>query len=707
MDGRLAFARGVAASPALSISSAGTPLPAGHQVDVVGVSRRHADPSALGWAILPAPPSLDPTRARAARLVSGDGSVSSSSEPHGLAPSSCSLTGGGRLSAPSYARPRGLSLMGRAIHSARAASSSPLVTVKAEQCPDDGSSPAGSSLVHADGAASSDVPSFPRRGRHVAARANVGKRESVVPHKRAKPSGGARPAPLAPLPSGSAFKLNVGAFKRSRKGARLTAAEKAEQHSFADIQDYKKLKAARWLASCVPPALRDWMLGGELAVRQTPDEAQRDAAFEQQLLLRASTEGAACGQVRRALQKLAEFSPDDHLPAGRLLVNRCITAGAIQALDKATGSQGGATVAASLRSGFLSAQMMGFPVEADSILVDAAAPPAKKRRRENRAGSLPIKWYAQFEVAAASWPRGPRRLILRQLLLCWMMARLRFVDVMRATVSLKRVLPDGAVVVQIVTSFSKDGAPIDVYFKAEGFLGPFEWILEHLEDVSSFDGFAIPAFKCEKKRAGKLEFATELHSPARSAPKEHGIDALRFSTLVACGATEAVWKALFIKPHSAHGSASDMAAVIGPHAPPDVCMCDVDERELGHWRRLAAAMQGDGDLVLDPLITEAINHAAAVAAAPAGSAAARMAPPAMAAQDAEMRVRYTSGTNREGRTRAQVRVHLRWVTAVRRAIAHLGGWELLKGDRSDYDILENIPPLAVTEAARSSGSDEE
>ena len=37
-----------------------------------------------------------------------------------------------------------------------------------------------------------------------------------------------------------------------------------------------------------------------------------------------------------------------------------------------------------------------------------------------------------------------------------------------------------------------------------------------------------------------------------------------------------------------------------------------------------------------------------------------------------MRVRYTSGSNREGRRHAQLRVHLRWITALRRALTVFG-----------------------------------
>ena len=515
-----------------------------------------------------------------------------------------------------------------------------------------------------------------------------------------------RPA-VAPLPLpvphvDGFFSLRVEAFTRSRKGRRLTDEQKAEQRTFADVQAYRKRDAASWLASCFSPELRDYVLGGPLAVLQTPCEASRDEALTQLLVLRSSSEGAALGKVRRALKALAEFAGSNYLPASSLLLNRCVTSASIAALSAATGSQGGASVAASLRSGFKDAQILGLPVQADTLLLDAAAPPGKKQRRERRAGSIPIKWYGAFEFWAANLKPSVYRLVLRQILLTWLHARLRMVDVMRATVSLAGRAADGCPVVMIVTSFSKDGAPIDVYFRAEGILGRFEWITEHVAELArlGISGFAIPAFRCEAKRSGQIDAALEVVLPARTASKPHAIAALKaFTCQVELGADADVWKALGVLPHSGHGSPSDMVAVVGPHAPPDVAMTDVDERELGHWRRLATALSGDGPLQLEPLLEEAWSQVQQ----PQPAAA----PPAMTAQDAEMRVRYTSGTNREGRKRAQMRVHARWILAIRRGLSAAGkSWRDLVGDRSDYDILENIPPLQ-TGGAATGGSDDE
>ena len=545
-------------------------------------------------------------------------------------------------------------------------------------------------------------------------------RASRGPSRRASTKTEGPPAPakkrpvaalaLPPPPIEGFFTLDASAFARRRR--RLTQAEKELHVSYADVQNYKRSNAAAWLASIIGPKLRDHMLGGPLAVLQTPSEQDRDEALKQLLLLRASSEGAALAKVRRALAALVAFQPSDHLPASALLLNRCITSASIAALSAAKGSQGGASVASSLRSGFRDAQILGIPLQADSLLVDAAAPPGKKMRRERRAGSIPLKWYYAFEHWASSMPASFHRLVLRQVLILWLHSRLRMVDVMRASVSLSAPSTDGCPVIMVVTSFSKDGAPIDVYFRAEGFLGRWDWIDDHILDLQTHGviGFGIPAFVCPRGHAGKILAATGPCVPARTASKEHAIASLKaFTAMEPLLALPAVWLALGVVPHSGHGSPSDQLAVIGPHAPPDIAMTDVDEREMGHWRRLAKLNSGDGEIPLEPLLQEAVDaaaHRAAAAAAGAGTTR-PAAPPAMTAQDAEMRVRYTSGTNREGRKRAQVRVHERWVRAVRRGMTAFGkSWTDLRGDRSDYDVLENIPPLEAPVLGSDSDSDD-
>jgi hypothetical protein len=118
------------------------------------------------------------------------------------------------------------------------------------------------------------------------------------------------------------------------------------------------------------------------------------------------------GKARRFLEALEAMAPAAAIPAGRLLVHRTIVRGKIDALSAAVGSQGGATVGVSLRAGAKTAQDIGFPIDADNILVDSAAPPAKKQRREKRSGSAPISWYCHMEELSRSLPpRAPAHIL--------------------------------------------------------------------------------------------------------------------------------------------------------------------------------------------------------------------------------------------------------------------------------------------------------
>lgn len=188
-------------------------------------------------------------------------------------------------------------------------------------------------------------PTRPKRIlRHAAGPSGL---EGVAVGPRA-PVGGKRPLPVsAPVPGldlpvgDSRFQLLAANFVRSRKGKRLTEAQKAEQRTHDAVQGYKKEQAADWLVSVVPPALRDWMLGGDLAVAQNPDPAEREAALRTQFMHKAGSDGSALGKARRFLEALCEMMPSAAMPAGRLLVHRTIERGKLDALTAATGSQGG------------------------------------------------------------------------------------------------------------------------------------------------------------------------------------------------------------------------------------------------------------------------------------------------------------------------------------------------------------------------------
>ena len=121
----------------------------------------------------------------------------------------------------------------------------------------------------------------------------------------------------------------------------MPAEVKARLVGHGDVQGYKAEDQAAWLAACVDHELRDFILGGPLAVRQTPDADARQRALAALFVLRGGSDGSEMAKCRRALQALHDFSPRDHLPASRLLLHRVIQAENIRALEDAKGSRGG------------------------------------------------------------------------------------------------------------------------------------------------------------------------------------------------------------------------------------------------------------------------------------------------------------------------------------------------------------------------------
>jgi hypothetical protein len=87
------------------------------------------------------------------------------------------------------------------------------------------------------------------------------------------------------LKSGTSFALNPDALVRRRR--RMTEADKAALVTHDDVLEYKREGAADWLVSCVPADLRDLMLGGDRAIAQCPDPAERDAALRELFMSRA------------------------------------------------------------------------------------------------------------------------------------------------------------------------------------------------------------------------------------------------------------------------------------------------------------------------------------------------------------------------------------------------------------------------------------
>ena len=468
--------------------------------------------------------------------------------------------------------------------------------------------------------------------------------------------------------------------------------------SHGSFQDYKREAAAAFLAEALPQSLVDCMVAGsggvEMAIRQVPDPAQRREGLRTTILVKAGPDGSALGKARRALEELVAFQPRGHLPASAILLNRLIEHVGAQATARNRGSQGGATVKGTIRSGLLTLMAIGFPVDAKHLSVDAAAPPGLKRTRERRSASLPLAFYFHFEELASSATDSFARFYARSLVVCWLYSSLRLVDVLRASIAMNGIDEDGCPVIRILTHFSKDGAPLDVYLRAEGFLGPWSWAVEHVAALKDRP-YVLPEFLFTKGHAGDILYAYAwLSSPQpRVVSKAHAITSLKsLSASAPLEFTKAVWDKIGIGPHSGHGSPSDIIATFGVNPEiPLLSFLPADEQEAGHWRRRATSSHGGGELPLDPELQAALQQRPGAA------------PAAMTAEDAAMRVRYTSGENRHGRRTAQLRVRRRLVFAVRHALRVFGApWRdllaLVRECGSDYSVIRaaaRVPPAHV------------
>ena len=195
--------------------------------------------------------------------------------------------------------------------------------------------------------------------------------------------------------------------------------------------------------------------------------------------------------------------------------------------------------------------------------------------------------------------------------------------------------------------FSKDGAPIDVITEPVGFLGPFDWWPSHLEKLEG-KPYILPASSATKNHAGRIVHATEFLD--RVALKAHVSRAfLDILALPPLCMSENEWKALGLTFHSPHGSPSDMAKAIPEDVvDPTLAFSEDETRQLGHWRRLSTPPAQDGG----------------------GKKRARKGqkPNAREATDGAMSIRYTAGNGRVGRRKMQMRVHLKWVRAIQKAL---------------------------------------
>ena len=210
---------------------------------------------------------------------------------------------------------------------------------------------------------------------------------------------------------------------------------------------------------------------------------------------------------------------------------------------------------------------------------------------------------------------------------------------------------------------SKRSLPIQLYAPAEGFLGTFWWLEDHLAEIAGWK-YCLPAFKSAK--AGCPSTATELLTGV--LPDSQVLtafrDILENSSFRFPTTPKAFYQEWALRGHSPHSTGSDMARFTGRRAGFD----ETDARELGHWLRDKNAPQADPRRV----------PGAPTRGQPAGRPCSR----------GSMSLRYSQGVGRRGEREAQLDVRARMISLVRVALREWGQpWWRLPPGTDDWEIL--------------------
>ena len=207
---------------------------------------------------------------------------------------------------------------------------------------------------------------------------------------------------------------------------------------------------------------------------------------------------------------------------------------------------------------------------------------------------------------------------------------------------------------------SKGGFPLELYAPAEGWLGPFYWLGEHMREMGA-RRHALPAF--HSSPTGRPSLASKLAPGVM--PKAHGLKALQdLCSMAPLCMSEAEFKALNITSHSSHGTGSDMGRFMGVSRGWTEPMC----RQLGHWLHDKNAPQADPRKV---------------AGAPK-----RGVPDGAPCSRGTMSLRYSQGRGRRGERQEQLEVRAALIQSVRKGLRLFRKhWTKLPPGLDDWDIL--------------------
>ena len=415
-----------------------------------------------------------------------------------------------------------------------------------------------------------------------------------------------RPTPAPANPRSSIEK----AHRKPRRASVAYVSDKAR----ADAAVADEIAA---LVPLVPQRIIHHMLGGELGLRQVPDPARREAQLRRMLAARAGTDGASVKAVRAMLRDVRLLGYDSFnltgealdmacFPMSSALAHEVIASAHATATAKATGSQSGATVGDRMRTTLIfAADRLLWPIDVPRMALVAAAPKAKAVGKKKKAGVLPIAAKCQLEAIAqdplthlAHLTMEARAVVTfyaRSFLSAGVDQSVRIAEGVRVELWPDETEPQH--VMRGHAYMGKDGSPIDLYAPAEGFLGPYEWFVDHLRLCLTL-GQVFPAWGMPKGSRGDIRRSSGFTGGV--ATKGRVRTAFKaMLTLPPMRFTDGEISAMNIQGHTGHATPPEWARCIGENprlehrlAPgvtlsPElrVGFSDRDIDVLGHWLR--------------------------------------------------------------------------------------------------------------------------
>ena len=253
--------------------------------------------------------------------------------------------------------------------------------------------------------------------------------------------------------------------------------------------------AVEALLAEMPGEAADRVLGAD-AVRQVPNARRRKELAIALLRKKAGPKGDRAKKALRSWRLLQGVVkrrglPKKGLPASAALVADVVRGELQRAQKEATGSQGGNTVGGTIRDGFMWLQSVAqLPIEAggaSGLLVEAAAEPEEGETPNavRHAGSLPIAVQCAFEEVAASPKWSVSRTLARSFLCSVFAHHIRMNDALNCELFPDERDPAGVVRGRTRVR-SKRSLPIQLYAPAEGFLGTFWWLEDHLAEIAGW-----------------------------------------------------------------------------------------------------------------------------------------------------------------------------------------------------------------------------